>query len=274
MNGTTTGVSGGYHVAADASAADIDHAIGRLHPGAALTRHDSVRNVAYWSVLDPITVQCRDIVARCLLVSPWDVEVRIRIDGGELTRVDVDRLPLRDPAELLDGLRRAAATIGHNGWTVRHSAVCGTATLTAGPADPDDVDLIVGAIVAHIPVPPQTRTRLDTDRTPVRTYISPIDIVLGRLEHHADGNVVYDHQVPLPDRDRLVEQLAETVPTHTVTRSGTAVVFEPAGVMEADRRRVRETTGSLIVDGSLGTPRRIDDLDDATYLDWDGDDDE
>lgn len=270
---TMSAMSGVASVAPGATPADLDHALGKLHPGARLVLHDPPSNRAWWSDLDPITAQCRDIIARCLLVAPWDVEVRIRIDDGELVRVHVGRLPLRHPDELFDGLVRAAATIGHRGWTVRHSVGHGTATLDRGPADPDDINLIVGAIVAHIPIPPSTRTRLDTDRIPVRTYLLPMDIAAGRLEHHADGTVVYDHQMPLPDRHRVVEQLADVVPTHIVSCSGTAVVFEPAGVMEADRRHVREMTGGLILDGSLGTPRCVDDLDDTTYdFDWDDDD--
>lgn len=127
------GPSGVATVAPGAKPADLDHALGRLHSGARLVRHDPPSNRAWWSVLDPVTETTRAIVARCLLVAEWDVELTVGYDdAGQLDRVVLTRLPVQAEDKLVGGLQRAARTIGHSGWRVKYDGTKNTATLRAG----------------------------------------------------------------------------------------------------------------------------------------------
>lgn len=129
------GPSGVATVAPGSKPADLDHAIGNLHDGARLTRHDPPSNRAWWSVLDPVTEATRAIVSRCLLVAEWELELSVGYDdaGAEVNLVEVSRLPLQQRDKLVGGLELAARTIGHSGWRVKYDGSTNTATLRAGP---------------------------------------------------------------------------------------------------------------------------------------------
>lgn len=130
-----SGPSGVATVAAGSKPADLDHALGNLHDGARLVRHDPPSNRAWWSVLDPVTEATRAIVARILLVAPWDLELSVGFDddGAEVNRVTISRLPVQQQDKLLNGMELAARTIGHSGWRVRYDGTKNTASLVAGP---------------------------------------------------------------------------------------------------------------------------------------------
>lgn len=128
------GPSGVDTVAPGAKPADLDHALGRLHAGARLVRHDPPSNRVWWSVLDPVVEATRAIVARCLLVAEWDVELSVGFDDtGQLNKVELVRLPVQQEDKLTSGLARAARTIGHSGWRVSFDGKNNTALLRAGP---------------------------------------------------------------------------------------------------------------------------------------------